>query len=115
MAEDLDTRVSMKTEFIIADAMNDSRGYAVVVRRQQRTLWVTSLWVHPEQRQQGYAAALLRAVVSEFGDEPLYLEVAPYSDRPLDAAALEALYARFDFRMTSVPGIMCRCAGAAHG
>lgn len=106
--EDVSRRIQIKTEFQICDGSSDSRGWAVVAHRPGHVLWITALWVHPEDRKKGWASALLNAVINEYGAETLYLEVAPYADRPLGADALAAFYGRFGFESTSVPGVLRR-------
>lgn len=106
MTEDTDKLIQVKTEFVIADAETNSRAWAVVHRRQNGVLWITSLWVHPDERKKGWAGALLDRVLREYVGETLYLEVAPYADRPMDTDALTVFYARFGFLETHVPGVM---------
>jgi GNAT superfamily N-acetyltransferase len=109
MSDDIDRRISIKAEFLIADGNSDSRGWATVHRRANGVLWITSLWVHPDDRKKGYADALLRAVLREYEHEEwIYLEIAPYADRPLDSDALAVFYGKFGFYPTDVPGIMRR-------
>lgn len=113
MSDDIDRRIHIERTFLITKDDSDSIAWAKVYRRPEGHLWLGSLWVAGSERHKGYAAALLRAVLRECGSEPLYLEVAPYADRPLDSAALMAFYGRFGFVETPVPGIMHRPATTA--
>jgi GNAT superfamily N-acetyltransferase len=96
------------TYLVPSGADSDSLGWAKVVRGETGVLWLTAVWVHPDRRGHGWATALLRTVVREWGCEPLYLRVEPYTDRPLNAAALTAFYGRFGFVETCVPGVLRR-------
>jgi GNAT superfamily N-acetyltransferase len=73
-------------------------------------LWLTDVWVHPDEREQGRASALLRAVITDLGSRRIFLEIAPYTDAPLGGAKLAAFYSAFGFVETAVPGVLCRPA-----
>jgi GNAT superfamily N-acetyltransferase len=73
--------------------------------------YIVNVYVSPDAQGQGYARALLECAVQTFGCRPLYVHALPYADRPLDEAALMALYARFGFQPTpGFPGGMWRPA-----
>lgn len=76
-------------------------------------LWLDDLWTHSDHRRKGYARALIAALIADWGRDDLYLAVFPYTDQPLDAAGLQALYAEFGFAATDVPGVMKRNATRA--
>ena len=91
---------------------NDGDGESVaecrLIRRPSGTWWITSLWVHPDYRRQGYGTRLLDQVITERGDVPLYLIVSPFTDQPLSLAQLHAWYARWGFDVTDVPDVLKR-------
>lgn len=105
---DIDALISVKTEFLIATDTSDSVAWASVYERPNNVLWLTSIWTKTEFRQKGYASAIMRRVLRQFEGRRIYLEVAPFADRPLDAAHLVAFYASFGFEATDVPGVMVR-------
>jgi hypothetical protein len=76
------------------------------------TLWLTDLWVKAEKRGEGRATALLRAALADWGHRVIYLEVVPYTDKPRNVEELTALYGRYGFRPTDVPGVLYRPADA---
>lgn len=78
------------------------------VERKHGVLWITSVWVDGEYRKKGLGTEMLRQAVSMFGHEPMYLQIAPYADRPLDDSQLSKWYERFGFRSTSIPSILIR-------
>ena len=91
---------------------NDGQGESIaecrLVRRPSGTWWITSLWVHPDYRRQGYGTRLLDQVITERGDVPLYLIAYPFTDQPLSLAQLHDWYARWGFDGTDVPDVLKR-------
>lgn len=73
------------------------------------------MWVDPEYRRQGRAQAVLAALIADLGTRPIYLEIAPYADAPLEEAQLLALYSRFGFVVTAVPVVLYRAPSASEG
>ncbi len=108
MVSDIDRLIEVKTEFLIAEDDSNSVAWATVHERPNGVLWLTSIWTKATHRKQGYARAILNRVLCEFEGKRLYLQVAPYADRPLDADALVAFYTGFGFEATDVPGVMVR-------
>ena len=91
--------------------IQDAKGENIAHARVKETpggLWLTDVWCHADYRQQGKASALIVRVVDDWSARDLYLSVEPYTDRPLDADALAAFYARHGFEATDVPGVMRR-------
>jgi GNAT superfamily N-acetyltransferase len=72
------------------------------------TLWLTDVWVKADERGKGLARAMIEAALEDWGRQTLYLEVAPYADRPKSAADLRAFYERYGFVATDVPTVMRR-------
>jgi GNAT superfamily N-acetyltransferase len=103
--------IHIEYTYQIQDGKDDnSLAWTKLIRRPNGVLWVSALWVHPEHRGKGWARSLLSTVVREWGHEALYLEVAPYTDRPMDSERLTCFYASFGFVETPVPAIMMRKA-----
>jgi GNAT superfamily N-acetyltransferase len=71
-------------------------------------LWLTDVWTHADHRNEGRAGALLTALLADLGERDMYLEIAPYTDAPMDADALAAFYGRYGFQATGVPGVLRR-------
>lgn len=80
----------------------------VEVKDVDGVLWLTNLWVAPEQRNNGRASALMTAALIEWQARDLYLSVEPYTDQPLAAAQLRSYYRDYGFAETVVPGVMHR-------
>jgi len=93
-----------------SDEHGESIAECKLIRRLSGTLWIASLWVHPDYRRQGYGTRLLDQVVTEWGyDEALYLIVSPYTDQPLDVGQLHEWYMyRWGFDLTDVPDVLKR-------
>lgn len=71
-------------------------------------LWLTDVWCHPDERNTGRARAILDAMIRDLGGRAIYLEVAPYTDAPLDGTMLVAFYGKLGFIETPVPGVLYR-------
>lgn len=99
--------IQSRHEFLIVSEKNETVGN-ITAERMNGVLWLTNLWTHHEYRRKGYARALLNAAIAECGSEDLWLKVHPYTNRPLDEAALTALYTSFGFEQQDAPGIMRR-------
>lgn len=83
-----------------------SDDYAAVVDQGHR-VWILEIWVHPDRRGHGRAAALLEAVIAHYPGRVLALSAEPFSwadgerePARLDAGELAAWYARHGFRRT---------------
>ena len=107
-------RISARHEYYQQDAKGENIAHARVYNRVGR-LWLTDVWVDPAYRRQGRAGALLTALLADLGTQPIYLELAPYTDQPLDEAQLARLYGRAGFVATDVPGVLYRAPGALEG
>jgi len=93
--------------------IDDDQGSTVAhveIRDDAGVLWLTNLWVQGSKRGQGWAAALLARAVGEWQAHDLYLQVAPYTDQPIDVPRLTVFYGSFGFAPTTVPGVMHRPA-----
>lgn len=99
--------ITITHRYSIIDAKNETVAH-VEVCDTAGVLWVSNLWVGPEHRRKGYATALLARAVIEWSHQELYLQVAPYTDQPLDSAQLAAFYGSFGFAPTTVPGVLHR-------
>ena len=95
--------------YAMCDGKGDPTAHVEVVDRVG-VLWLTNLWVTPEQRRKGCAVALMVAAVAAWQAHDVYLQVQPYTDQIMDVDALAALYRSFGFSSTPVPGIMHRPA-----
>lgn len=78
----------------------------VELKDVNNVLWLTNLWVDPAYRRQGRGHQLLSVALAQWLKREIYLNVEPYTDQPLSAAALTAWYARYGFAETSVPGVL---------
>ncbi|PDW02285.1 GNAT family N-acetyltransferase [Candidatus Viridilinea mediisalina] len=98
-------------------SVQNGRGDAVAhieVDERGESYWVTNLWVDPDHRRTGVAAALMQRCIAAWAHVDLYLAVQPYTDAPQSAEALARWYARFGFALTDVPGVMYRPAYATN-
>jgi predicted GNAT family N-acyltransferase len=66
--------------------------------------WIGRVWVKDKFRRQGLGRKLLTAMVKEFGDGDLYLQVLAYDGQI-------KWYSGFGFCATEVPGILKRASG----
>jgi GNAT superfamily N-acetyltransferase len=73
-------------------------------------LWCTDVWCHPDERGKGRATQVMQAMIADLGGRRIFLEIAPYTDAPLDGIMLAEFYKRFGFAPTEVPGVLCRPA-----
>jgi GNAT superfamily N-acetyltransferase len=103
--------IQMRHEFSIVSEKNETIA-TLTVERMHGVLWLMNLWTHHEHRRRGYARKLIASAIAQFGLEDLWLNVFPYTDRPLDTHALRAFYEQFGFEPKETPGAMCRRAGS---
>jgi GNAT superfamily N-acetyltransferase len=101
--------IQLRHEFRIVSEKNEEIA-TLTVERMHGVLWLTNLWTHHEHRRKGYATQLMQAAIDTFGKEELWLNVYPFTNRPLDGEALREWYMRFKFISTLAPGIMRRNA-----
>lgn len=94
--------------YTIQTGMGESIATGDVVIHQDRSHWVTNLWVHPDHRQQGIARTILAQITSDWASVDLYLHISPYTDQPMDMRELHQFYSQWGFCDTDVPGIMRR-------
>lgn len=80
----------------------------VTLDHRDGVLWLTDLWTHADHRRKGYARRLIARALALYPGAHIYLEVYPYTDQPLDRAALIAFYRGYGFALTDVPGVMRR-------
>jgi len=102
--------VSSQHKFYIANGRGEEVASAEVYEKQD-TLWITNVWVHPDYRKQGFAAAIFNDILRCYKNSDLYLGVHGFTDRPLSDEQLAAWYKKFGFKETSVPSIMMRRGG----
>lgn len=99
--------IQLRHEFTIVGEDNTTIATATV-ERVHGVNWLTNVWVHHAHRKNGYARRLVAAAVATFGNDSLWLNVYPYTNRPLDSAALTRFYAQFGFAEAGTPGAMVR-------
>lgn len=99
--------IQLRHEFSIVSEKNETIATATI-ERMHGVLNLTNVWVHYEHRKKGYASAVLRAVIAEFGRETIWLRVYPYTDRPMDEERLANFYREFGFVADGGPGDMKR-------
>lgn len=73
--------------------------------------WIARVWVKDGFRQAGLGRGLLRAMVTEFQAEPLWLQVHAYDGQLMPDAKLIQWYSGFGFCATQAPGILLRPPG----
>lgn len=71
-----------------------------------------ALEVKPDHRRQRLARTLLERVLRAYEKFPVYLRVSPFSDEPMDTAALTSFYESVGFRLIGRDHMM---RGAARG
>lgn len=73
--------------------------------------WIGKVWVKHTFRRAGLGRELLRAMVQEYQNAPLWLQVHAYDGQAMPDAKLIQWYTGFGFCATEAPGILMRPAG----
>ncbi len=101
--------VQLRHEFAIVSEKNETIATATV-ERMHEVLWLNNVWVHGDHRRKGLGRRIVTTAVHEFSHEDIWLNVYPYTSRPLDTEQLSAFYASFGFVSAGSPGSMVRKA-----
>ena len=110
---DLESRVSDPAVLLTIACITDKNDEAcyVNIRESGGCWWVTNLHTLPEFRRIDLAEKTMKKMTS-FWDtyikEDLYLQVMPFTNRPVTDRFLTEFYARFGFSETGVPGVLVR-------
>lgn len=100
--------IAIQHSYRVHSGMGEAIATVDVIVHEDRSHWVTNLWVHPDHRRKGFARALLSAALLDHHAGPLYLHIAPYTDQPMRVDDLYAFYASLGFCRTEVPGVLYR-------
>jgi ribosomal protein S18 acetylase RimI-like enzyme len=100
--------VQSKHDFSIVSEKNETIA-SVTIEPMGEWFYLTNVWVHHEYRKQGLGTQVMQAAIDVYNDRPIYLNVVPYTNRPLDINRLCEWYGKFGFKpVAGTPGILTR-------